>query len=142
MAKIRTQLVFRPDKPNYDNLEKIKFLEKLTFPTDQPYERHSACYWWGFFSGKEMIGYAGLDPNRTRGFLCACGILPKYRGLGLQKKAIVLRTKYAKKIGLSCVHTYTSSDNFPSICSLLKCGYIMFKAEKYDPRWISFKKEF
>lgn len=72
-----------------------------------------------------LVGYASLKlvDGGSTAFLSKSGVLWNARGQGLQKRFIRVRERRARELGLSTIITYTSSDNVPSINSLISCGY-------------------
>jgi ribosomal protein S18 acetylase RimI-like enzyme len=89
------------------------------------------------WEGKEPVAFAGLrlcamPENRGLGFLCRAGVLPAYRGRGLQKKLIRVREAAARQLGLKELVTYCLCSNSPSINSLVGCGFRFYvPATKY-----------
>ena len=82
--------------------------------------------WWVVFDGKTPAAFAGIVPSLQwthTGYLCRAGVLPAYRGLGLQQKLIRKRVKHARSLGWVCVLTDTLSDNAPSMNNLIACGF-------------------
>lgn len=105
--------------------------------------------WWVLTNqyGKK-VGFAGGSLDHTLGSKCesvlhltAAWVDGEYRGLGGQKKLIRARVQFAKKYGCSTVLTYTHYRNYPSINSLITCGFKSYIPEWaiYDAPWISWK---
>lgn len=95
--------------------------------------------WFIAFAGRaassEPLGFAGLLPSvrwEQTGYLCSAGVLPQYRGSGLQKALIWRRIARAQELGWHTVITETICDNVPSMRSLIACGF-----RPYQPkvRW-------
>lgn len=87
--------------------------------------------WWAAFIGAEIVGYAaGRAPLAWPGYyyLSRVGVLEHARGQGLQKRFVRARLRRARKIGCHTTLTYTSTDNAPSMRSLIACGF-----RPYDP---------
>ena len=79
---------------------------------------------------EEPAGFACLAKSLTQehgGYLAYAGVMPKYRGQGLQKRLIRVRAREAKHLGYTVLVTDTC-DNPPSANSLIACGFRM-----YDP---------
>lgn len=79
----------------------------------------------------EMAGYAGLKllPYKEA-YLARAGVLEKFRGLGLQKRLIRARERYAVRQGSEMMVTYTANSNWPSIKSLMFEGYHNYEPAK------------
>jgi ribosomal protein S18 acetylase RimI-like enzyme len=65
--------------------------------------------------GAETVGY------HYRG-----GVMPEFRGSGLQKRMIDFREHQMRQAGLKKAVTYTDADNAPSMRSLLRRGYLPY----------------
>ena len=63
-------------------------------------------------------------------FLSRSGVLPLARGERIQIRMIRARESWARREGYRYIITYTTYDNHPSICSLIKAGYRF-----YEPSW-------
>jgi GNAT superfamily N-acetyltransferase len=86
-------------------------------------------HWWIAFSGKEEAGYCGIQQTaRGLGYLSRAGVLPKFRGCGLQKLMIRRRVIYARAQGWLVVITDTH-DNPASGNSLIACGFRLYEPE-------------
>lgn len=95
--------------------------------SDNPYVP-TAGAWWIAFAGKEEAGFAGISPASqfpNGGYLCRAGVLPKFRGSGLQARLIRARINYARTQEWSVVVTDTYQ-NPPSSNSLINCGFKLF----------------
>lgn len=93
--------------------------------------------WWLAFCGDDLAGYAGIKPStqwQATGYLCRAGVVPEYRGFGLQKRLIRVRLAHAKASGwawvVSDTHNSPQSSN-----SLIACGFRMYSPTK--PWWKS-----
>ncbi len=62
-------------------------------------------------------------------FLSRCGVRKNYRGLHLQRRFIQTRLRFAKKKGFKKVITYVQKKNYPSLCNLIKCGFLLYEPE-------------
>lgn len=111
-------------------------LDEICFPADDRVAVPGSL-WWVAWEGKEPVAYAGLrlcsmPENRGLGFLCRAGVIPAYRGRGLQKKLIRVREAEARQLGLGELVTYCMGSNSPSLNSLVTCGYRFYSpATKY-----------
>lgn len=87
--------------------------------------------WWIAYDGKTPVAYAGAVHLKDKGrvYLCRAGVLPAYRGLGLQRLLIRKRLTWAKTCGVSTVITYTDLDNVYSSNNLIDCGFKLYKPD-------------
>jgi GNAT superfamily N-acetyltransferase len=110
----------------------LHYLHKVTFGDSAPPIDPEDGWWWLVTYHKEPAAFAGLtiNPERSRGYLCRVGVLPEYRGAGLQRKLILVRERKARK--LLCSHMITdTTDNIASANTLIRAGYKLFK-----PDWL------
>ncbi len=88
--------------------------------------------WWIAFAKKEAAGYAELRPSITTpnaGYMARSGVLPKFRGHGLQKRLIKKRIEKARELGWDTLITDTY-DNPASANSLIACGFRVYHPDK------------
>ncbi len=86
------------------------------------------AFWLAYHKNKP-IAYAAMAPSQqwaNVGYLCRAGVLPEYRGLGIQKRLIRVRVAYARKLGYLAVVTDTT-DNPASANSLISCGFKLYQ---------------
>ena len=125
MSKINIKLVLKPKETNQHKTEQLLRLDSICFPDDSPITVKDG-WWWLLKDGPSIIGFAGLKIWRqipTTGFLYRAGIIPRYQGCGLHKRLIKARIRFAKKLGMGRVATYTVSDNYPSMNALVSQGF-------------------
>lgn len=85
--------------------------------------------WWIAYSGKTEAGYCGVSKTPLgNAYLCRAGVLPKFRGRGLQKQMIQKRVRWARAHGLPAVVTDTH-ENVASANSLIACGFRLYEPE-------------
>jgi GNAT superfamily N-acetyltransferase len=97
------------------------------FPDDAAYIP-SKGHWWIARAGKHLAGFAGIQQSHKwfdTGYLCRAGVLPEFRGQGLQKRLIRVRLAAARRLGWKWVVTDTRQ-NPASANSLIDCGFRMF----------------
>lgn len=102
-------------------------LQKKCLPYDTPYDV-SRGHWWIAYDGYLAVGFAGIVRSISWfdcGYLCRAGVLPEYRGKGLQKKLIRVREAKAKKLGWRWLITDTR-DNPASSNSLISTGFKLY----------------
>ncbi len=89
--------------------------------------------WWVAVYDGRIVGYCGLSVEHGDegiGYLTRAGILPEFRGKGLQKKLIEVRDEEAEKRGYKVNITYVAKWNHASANNLIRCGYTL-----YSPEW-------
>ena len=64
------------------------------------------------------------------GYMCLAGVLPAYRGQGLQKRLIKARVKKARRLGWTYLLTETILDNSHSQANLIDCGFRPYNPAK------------
>jgi ribosomal protein S18 acetylase RimI-like enzyme len=92
---------------------------------------NSGAWWIAYADGDVPAGYCGIKRSITGknyGYLCRAGVLPKFRGYGLQKRLIRARVRYAHACNWEMVVTDTH-ENVPSANSLISCGFKLFEPE-------------
>ncbi len=118
---------FKVLKATNQDMMLIRELDKICLP---------GCSWyppdfsWCLWHGDELVGYGCLAASRQWndcGYLCRSGILPEFRGMGLQKRLIRARIRKARELGWYALFTDTRR-NPASANSLISCGFKM-----YDP---------
>lgn len=117
----------RVDVRNTIVQQAITAMDRECFPADAKLVP-SDGQWWVAFNGKEEAGFAGISlavSQYNSGYLCRAGVLPRFRGHGLQARLIRLRLKYAKSQGWSRVITDTHA-NPVSSNNLIRCGFRLY----------------
>jgi GNAT superfamily N-acetyltransferase len=114
---------------NSEHAESLRWLQLKCLPYDEICDV-SVGYWWILYSAVgDRIGFAGLVPSLSFsdcGYLCRAGIIPAFRGQGLQKKLIQARIAKAKKLKWNWLVTDTT-DNMPSSNNLIAAGFRLYK---------------
>ena len=104
------------------------------------------CIWWIVKINEEVAGYCSLKKievdGQIGGYLARAGVLPAFRGRGLQQKMIGVRLAEAKSRGWPWVVTDTYKGNAASIASLQRMGFDEFKPNKpwIPPAWAKVSK--
>lgn len=124
----------------------LRDMDAVCFPTDTSFWNDERYHWWAVsdedrstFNSRCMVAYAGLRVEKGIAHFTRAGVMPDYRGQGLQKVLIKARLAWCKRRGIKVVKTYTSHDNTASIASLKACGFRGRKSN--DGKWIRFTKE-
>jgi RimJ/RimL family protein N-acetyltransferase len=119
----------------YREKEQVFALDLLCFSADDgslgSIEDLNGSDWWLVWDeNNEPVGYCGIVVYDGFAIHKRCGVLPRARGNGLQKKMLRLRENFARKAGCESVSTYVSIYNAPSANNLIKSGYRV-----YNPEW-------
>lgn len=110
-----------------DDKDLLDELDRECFPDDAVCDKDG--YWWIAYDGQRPIAFAGMNPSvqwTHCGYLCRAGVVPAYRGRGLQRRLIQVRERKARKLGWEWVVTYTVPDNYASANNLIRCGYTLY----------------
>lgn len=105
-------------------------LHKATFPSDTEPE-WAAGAWWVVKDGQLPVAFAGITPSvhwRDVFYLVRAGVMPEYRGLGLQRRLIRVRAAYARRAKANWLVTSTYH-NMHSANSLIACGFRLYEPE-------------
>lgn len=89
-------------------------------------------YGWLAYANDDLqpVGFCtATDLGHGILFLSRCGVRRSYRGLRLQRKFIQTRLRFARKKGYKKVITYVQKKNYPSLCNLIKCGFLLYEPE-------------
>lgn len=103
--------------------------------------------WWIATSNssyhRSPIAYGGLCLRGDDLELLSSGVLPAYRGRGIQTRLIRARLRYARACGYTRIQTYAAINNIPSQRALIKCGFqpYRFLRCKDGAAFIHFEKE-
>jgi len=110
----------------------LDWMDKVCLPDDDVYDKTKpGTTWWvvRHHPSRRLAGFAGSllwEPD-NHVFLCRSGVLPGYRGRGLQTKLIRTRLRHARSIGADGAYTYVSHDNPWSGNNLIRCGFLLFE---------------
>jgi GNAT superfamily N-acetyltransferase len=112
------------------DLELINKLKHQCFHKDDLTDSDlNSTYWFVAWTGGQPAGFCGVQYwGEGRAFFNLAGVLPEFRGHGLQKRMIKARERYCKGWA-NALYTYTSSDNAASMNSLIRCGFRPFESE-------------
>jgi len=140
-----------PEKPPKDDVRKVlAALDLETFGEEDGYDLEG-CWWWlctcpNPRNRRKMIpcAFAGMKPypDHGTGYLCRVGVLPKFRGRGLQRLLIQKRIQYARKIEMYRVISYTTRATLQSANNLIDCGFRLYKPDfvQDETDWLYFDK--
>lgn len=114
-------------RPKGEARQVLTTLQKACLPGDRLYFPEDA-EWWLMDHGPLHVGFASATPSlqHEKGiYLSRAGILPAYRGKGLQKRLIRTRLAWARKAGYR-VAVSDTTDNAPSANNLIACGFRVY----------------
>lgn len=132
----RTRITFEPiDLSAIENHYLLAWLDAQCFPDDTPAIIPGAEWW----IGRNPIGvsacycaYRVRYESRTPvAELYRAGVMPGFRGQGLQRRMIDLRCKAAKKQNLKTAMTVTAWNNAASMRSLMAAGFKPHRPNAY-----------
>lgn len=106
----------------------LRQLHDETFGDEAEVPDFSEGWWWLAFDKKIPIGFGWLAPSHRYNdfaYLGRCGVIPLYRGKGIQRKLIQIRERKAKKNGYNGCVTDTTR-NIPSANNLIRAGYLLY----------------
>jgi len=114
----------------YKNISLIQKMDKICFPDEEtPLIGKREYHWWIVYLDKVPIAYAGAREYLSFFFLTRVGVLPEYRGNGIQKMLIASRVDFSKSLNIREVITYTSKCNSFSISNLKLIGFEIWKEQ-------------
>ena len=106
-------------------------MDAICFPDYEPFE-FDHTNWYVAMYKDTVIGYCGWRyVNNSVGELCRSGVLPDWRGDGLQSKMISYRENVMKSKGIIISVTTTYQNNFVSMNNLIKAGYLTCASEDW-----------
>ena len=104
----------------------LRVLQLACLPSDEPVFPSDGVWWLGReSSSNQPVAFGLVQPSqqwRDTAYLARAGVLPAWRGQGLQRRLIGLRERYARKQGFVWMISDTT-DNVPSSNNLIKAGY-------------------
>lgn len=115
----------------YD-LQHVERLNAALFP-GIPVPKAAETFWWLALEGKSKVGFGGyrLIEGGDTAFLNRAGVLPFFRGRGIQRRLIRTRLSHAKRSGARVAITYTTADNVWSANNLIRTGFVMYRPQQY-----------
>lgn len=97
--------------------------------------RFNRGWWWIAYHGSEGVGFGGMvdtPPGTWHAewvgscYLCSAGVVPSFRGYGLQRRLIAKRLEHARRLGKHTAYTDTLFENHRSMNNLIECGFRPF----------------
>jgi len=113
-----------------DDIDEVRELNKLAFPYDE-WIGDDHTYWLATSEDGTSAGFcsAVYRPERGYVFLSRAAVFPWARGLGLQRRMIRTRVRWARTTPADRVITYTASKNYESMLNLVRCGFRFYEPE-------------
>jgi GNAT superfamily N-acetyltransferase len=117
------------------NLDIVRRLDEKIFKdnADEELTLRNTTWWLAYVDGK-IAGFAGLkvfrEGTHKMGFLERAGVLPEYRGQGIQRLLIDVRDREARRQMVDQNITYVADWNLSSANNLIRCGYELYKPER------------
>ncbi len=114
-----------------ENKPLLHKMQKACLPHDRPYFPANGTYWIAY-DAEQPVAFCIVAPSVRwvdTVYLARAGVLPSHRGLGLQKRMISIRERWARRNGYMWAITDTA-DNPASANSLITRGYRMFDPSK------------
>lgn len=114
--------------------DEISAMHRVCFHYDIGPATLDAGFWWiGVDQDGEPACFGGMWPSTSDpengGYLCRAGVMPIYRGLGLQRRLIRVREIAARRLGWRTMVSDTC-DNAFSANNFIDAGYRMFEPSK------------
>jgi GNAT superfamily N-acetyltransferase len=109
----------------------LTWLQSHLFPSDPALDVHTG-HWWIAREDGAPVAFAALLPVSSwseTGYMARCGVLPAFRGQGLQRKLLAHREAYARRLGMLRVIT-TTYDNPASANNLIRSGYLTYRPQQ------------
>ena len=116
--------------PNDERFEAIQRLDSHCFHAADPaLERTARTHWWVVGPATAPLAYASVRPS-TRWADCVyfarAGVAPEARGLGLQRRLVRARLRWAARNAYMYAITDTLASNVQSANNLVREGFRVF----------------
>ena len=110
------------------DLDRLKKLHKKAFPGEYVRNFEGDVCWLIYYRDK-LAGFCSVkDLGDGSLFLSRAGVFVK--GVGLHRRAIRHRLRWAKRNGFAWVVTYVHIENFKSIANLIRCRFELYTPEE------------
>lgn len=126
----------RVDASDPDVLAVVLQMHETCFPGYVPFEANVGDLWIAY-DGDFPAAFCALWPSvrmPATGYLARSGVLPAYRGHGLQRRMMLTRERAARRKGWLAMISDTVQDNVHSANNFIKAGYHLFVP---DHKWAS-----
>lgn len=111
-----------------DVVDTLTELHRLTFVDGSPVPDFELGDWWVAATEGKAAAFIGIQKSthvRNAGYFSRVGVLPCYRGNGLQRRLMGVMERRARALGWEKIVSDTT-DNIPSANNMIACGYRMF----------------
>lgn len=113
---------------NWDSAHAVHLMSMCGADFEQGEDMHL----WLAWEGDQPVGFASVEEFQEEGltysYFAGCGVIPHFRGQGIQKRLIRARLAWGTRRGHNKALSYTMHWNAKSINSLIKCGF-----KSYEP---------
>ncbi len=116
-------------KIEYDKYARIiNSMQDICLPGDEPRQYKNNDFWFIVFSGDTPAAFSVVsEVSENLWYLSRAGVMPEYRGYGLQLRMIKARVKAVlKAYPDAAIVTDTVTENWPSSNNLIKAGFKTF----------------
>lgn len=128
----------RPLRPSFhlrqadeEDREDVLAADAACFPDDARPAWEGAAWWVLEAPGGEVAAYCAARPAYSTpgaAYLSRAGVLPAFRGLGLQRRLVRVRERWARAHGFYAMVTDTRG-NAASSNTLIRCGYRLWEPD-------------
>lgn len=124
---LKIKKVASPENISQETLDLLNEFDQNWFNDGRITDKIGA-HWWIAYVDDEPAGFAGMsvDKKSKQAFLCLVAVAPSFRRRGIHKRLIRHRVKYARRLNLKRVVTYTAKNNFISANNMLSCGFKLY----------------
>lgn len=128
---MQIRLEITPENQPEKTVKEVKRLDKVLFSGDTSINLDK-CYVWLVRVEGKAIGFGAMRPcetavNKGLVLFTRAGVIPVWRGKGVQKRLIRLRAAKAKRLGHEVAIAYVMGMNCASSNSLIGCGFKLYE---------------
>jgi GNAT superfamily N-acetyltransferase len=127
-----TDIIFKYiAKSDLESIRWLRWLDAEIFPSDTPSVVGTANWFLGW-DKDHAVAFCGWKPYFLNfdlvGFHYRAGVLPDYRGQGLQKKMVEKREDEMRRSNIKIAVTYTEVYSAASMTTFINMGYRPYEA--------------
>jgi GNAT superfamily N-acetyltransferase len=127
---MQIRLELTPSNQPEKTVKEVKRLDKLLFAGDKRVDVSKSWVWIARVEGKPVAFGAmracEAEANKGLVLFTRAGVLPVWRGKGIQKRLIRLRVRKAKSLGYETAVAYVMGMNCASSNALIGCGFRLY----------------
>lgn len=113
-----------------EDFDLLSEIEKIVFDSTVDRMKPDSLWWLARYDGEPAgICSLTLHPEHDCCELSLCGVVPEFRGYGLQRRLIRVRERYGRQHGFERAVSYTRPWNFASANNLIRCGFELYEPE-------------